>query len=294
MIGIFDSGFGGLAVFREIVRALPKYDYIYLGDNARAPYGDLSQDVIYQYTQQAVDYLFTHDCNLIILACNTVSAEALRKLQQEYLPFKYPGKNVLGIIRPLSEIAASTSKNKNIAVLGTQSTINSNAYQVELQEQDKNIQVIQQACPLLVSLVEDSQEKTESSQSVLHNYLAPLVGENFDTLILGCTHYSFFHDQIENFFKKRVKIIENGQSIAKKLTDYIKRHPAFGSRSASSLRPSGEVAQARGEFSTMPTGRQENAESKQRVFLTTGDSKKFDQAAKKFLGQTIISQKIKL
>ena len=139
MIGVFDSGLGGLAVFKEVTKALPNYDYIYLGDNARAPYGDLSQDIIYQYTQQAVDYLFAQGCSLIILACNTVSAEALRKLQQEYLPNKYPGKNVLGIIRPLSEIAATASVNKNIAVLGTQSTISSNAYQVELQEQDKKV-----------------------------------------------------------------------------------------------------------------------------------------------------------
>ena len=266
MIGVFDSGLGGLAVFKEVTKALPNYDYIYWGDNARAPYGDLSQDIIYQYTQQAVDYLFAQGCSLIILACNTVSAEALRKLQQEYLPNKYPGKNVLGIIRPLSEIAATASVNKNIAVLGTQSTISSNAYQVELQEQDKNIQVIQQACPLLVSLVEDSKEKTESSQSILFNYLAPLVGQDFDTLILGCTHYSFFHDQIENFFKKRVKIIENGQIIAEKLADYINRHPEFS----------------------------ETSTKQQKTFLTTGDSQKFDQAAEKFLGQKIQSQQIKL
>lgn len=266
MIGVFDSGFGGLAVFKEVTKALPGYDYIYLGDNARAPYGDLGQNVIYKYAQQAVDYLFAQGCSLIILACNTVSAEALRKLQQEYLPDKYPGKNVLGIIRPLSEIAASASANKNIAVLGTQSTVNSNAYQIELQEQDKNIQVTQQACPLLVSLVEESQEKTEASQSILFNYLAPLVGQDFDTLILGCTHYSFFHDQIENFFKKRVKIIENGQIIAEKLADYIKRHPEFSKIS----------------------------DKQQRIFLTTGDSQKFDQAAEKFLGQKIQSQQIKL
>jgi glutamate racemase len=267
MIGIFDSGFGGLAVFREIAKALPEFDYIYLGDNARAPYGHLSQDIIYDYTKQAIDYLFAKNCDLIILACNTVSAEALRKLQQEYLPAKYPGKNVLGIIRPLVEVAASKTSNKKIAILGTRSTIESNSYPKELQEQNPDIQVVQQACPLLAPLVEESQEDTAAAKIILENYLQPLKNQDFDTLILGCTHYSFFHDQIAAFFGQHVKIIENGSIIAAKLADYIKRHPEFAQ--PTEIEP-------------------------QRIFLTTDDNQKFDLAAKKFLGREIKSQKINL
>ena len=267
MIGLFDSGFGGLAVFREIEKALPEFDYIYLGDNARAPYGHLSQDIIYNYTKQAVDYLFSRNCNLIILACNTVSAEALRKLQQTYLLAKYPRKNVLGIIRPLVEIAAAKTRNKKIAVLGTRSTIESNSYPKELQVQDAKIQVIQQACPLLVPLVEESQEDTEAAKMILVNYLQRLKDKDFDTLILGCTHYSFFHQDIAKFFDYNVEIIENGSIIAEKLADYIKRHLEFVS-------PATQVPQ--------------------RIFLTTDDTQKFDQAAKKFLGREIKSQKINL
>ena len=128
MIGVFDSGFGGLTIFKNIESKLPNYDYIYLGDNARAPYGNHSQEVIYEYTRQAVDFLFKEGCSLIILACNTASAEALRKLQQDYLPKKYPGKNILGVIRPMAEVAASITKNKVIGVMGTRSTIESNSY----------------------------------------------------------------------------------------------------------------------------------------------------------------------
>jgi len=266
MIGIFDSGFGGLVVLGEVIKVLPNYDYVYLGDNARAPYGDLSQDVIYKYTKQAVDYLFSYGCSLIILACNTVSAEALRKLQQEYLPLKYPDKNILGIIRPLSEIAAKVSRNKKIVVLATNSTVNSHAYPIELQGQDNRIIVLQQACPLLVNLVEKSQEWTVEAKEILNNYLKLLDGKDFDTLILGCTHYSFFHDQIDGFFKKRIKIINNGKAVAQKLADYIKHHSEF-------VKTSG---------------------SKKTLFLTTGDSAVFDEKAKKFLGYNIKSNKIKL
>lgn len=146
MIGIFDSGYGGLTIFKSIEKKLPQYDYIYLGDNARAPYGDRSQKVIFHHSKQAVDYLFKRGCNLIIFACNTASAMALRKIQQDYLPGKYRGKNVLGVIRPLAEAVNDLSKNRIVAIMGTTSTIESNAYIHELANLDRNIKVFQQDC----------------------------------------------------------------------------------------------------------------------------------------------------
>lgn len=266
MIGIFDSGFGGLTIFKNIVKSLPNYDYIYLGDNARAPYGQLNQSVVYDYTKQAVDYLFAQGCQLIILACNTSSAEALRKIQQEYLPIKYPDKKVLGVIRPLVEQASQQTSNKKIAVLGTSSTIESGAYIRELKNQDPDIEIIQQACPLLVPLVEEGREQEDSTKIILHDYIKPLKKYNPDTVILGCTHYSWLQKLIQKNFGKDVLILDNGQVVAQKLAEYLQKHENL-------VRLSNEP---------------------QKIYLTTGDNKKFDKAAEKFLGQPIKSKKINL
>lgn len=269
MIGVFDSGFGGLSVLREIENVLPELDYIYLGDNARAPYGDKDQETIYQYTKEAVDYFFTNfEINLVILACNTASAEALRKLQQEYLPQAYPGKNVLGVIRPVVEVAAGASQKKKIVVLGTQATVDSGAYQQELFLQDKNIIVYQQACPLLVPLVEQSLENTPAASLILGDYLENLKQYDFDTLILGCTHYVFFQEQIKHFFQGEKKILDSAIIIASKLKDYLARHPEY-----------------------VLAGTQKKV---QKSFLTTGSKLTFDAATKKFLGREINSQHINL
>lgn len=266
MIGVFDSGFGGLTIFKEIQAKLPDYDYIYLGDNARAPYGHHTQSVIYEYTRQAVDYLFNQGCDLIILACNTASSEALRTLQQEYLPKKYPGKNVLGVVRPLAEAASQITKNNKVAVIGTVSTIESQAYIRELKTLNNKIEVYQQACPLLVPLVEESQESTPEAKSILHKYLESIHNQQLDVLILGCTHYGFFTEEISNYFGESVIILNSGEIVADKLVEYLQRHPEFNSQS------------------TNP----------QTVFLTTDDNLKFNKAATKYFGKEIKAKTIKL
>ena len=267
MIGIFDSGFGGLTIFKDIEAKLPNYNYIYLGDNARAPYGNNSQEVIYEYTRQAVDYLFAQNCKLIILACNTASAEALRKLQQEYVPQKYPGKNILGVIRPLAEEAVGITKNKVIGVMGTRSTIESKSYVKELQRLTKEIQVIQQACPLLVPLVEENWESHPETKMILKKYIVPLKDNRPDTIILACTHYGWLQSDIVRYFGKDIKVLDSGEIVARKLVDYLQRHPEYVS-----------PAKKRGK----------------RIFLTTDNHKKFALAAQKYLGRKIIAKTISL
>lgn len=266
MIGVFDSGYGGLSVFKEIEKKLPQYNYIYLGDNARAPYGDLSQDLIYQYSRQAVDYLFFQNCQLIIFACNTASAMALRKIQQEYLPDRYPNRNVLGVIRPLVEATLELDKKSKVGIMATASTVDSRAYVNEFLNLDKNISIWQQACPLLVPLIEASRENSPETDIVLTEYTKSLTNLELDALILGCTHYSWLHNKISNRFGPRVQIIDSGKIIADKLRDYINRHPHYDQPEA----------------------------SPQRIFLTTGDNYVFDRAADKFLGRQIKSLKINL
>ncbi|MBU1202511.1 glutamate racemase [Patescibacteria group bacterium] len=266
MIGVFDSGYGGLTIFKDIEKKLPQYDYIYLGDNARAPYGDKSQAVIFKYAKEAIDYLFSQGCSLIIFACNTASAMALRRIQQEYLPQKYPDKNVLGVIRPLAEAVGELSKNRKVAVMGTTSTIESKAYVHEFANLDPNIKVFQQACPLLVPLIEESREDQPETKMAVTEYVRPLKKENPDIVVLGCTHYGFLHDIIARNFGLEVKILDSGQVVADKLAEYLKRHSQYAKTS----------------------------KDPKRIFLTTNSSEKFNKAAEKFLGRKIESQTIKL
>jgi glutamate racemase len=227
-IGIFDSGFGGLDIFRHIEKKLPKYDFIYLGDNARTPYGSRSQETIYQYVTEAVDFLFDNGCQLIILACNTASAEALRKIQQEYLIKKYPDRRVLGVVIPAIEEALEKTRNKKVGVIGTESTVRSNAFSNELAKKDSKIKVFQKACPLLVPIVESDEKDEKLINLALQNYLKPLVVKNIDTLVLGCTHYGILKKNIEKVLKKsgkKISIVSEGEIVAKKLTDYLGRHP---------------------------------------------------------------------
>lgn len=225
-IGVFDSGFGGLTILRGLVRALPEYSYIYLGDTARTPYGSRSQDVIYEFTKQAVDFLFEKNCDLIILACNTASSEALRRIQQEYLPKNYPGKNVLGVIIPAAEIAAHKTQNKRVGVIATEQTVNSKAFIRELHKLDPTIQVFQNACPLLVPLIETGEHESTITDLTLKKYLAPLEKKKIDTLILGCTHYGILERKIKKIAGKNITLISETAVIGKKLRDYLKRHPA--------------------------------------------------------------------
>jgi len=226
MIGIFDSGLGGLIAFKKIKKLLPDYSYIYLGDTARSPYGSRSQKAVYEFTEKAVDFLFKKGCKLIIIACNTASSEALRKLQQEYLPvkFKKGNQNVLGVIRPLAEEAVEISKTKRIGVVGTRATINSNVYEKELKKLDSKVKVFQLACPLLVPLIEEGWHKKPEAKRILKKYLWHLKNKNIDTLILGCTHYPILIKDFQRIMGQQVQVLDSSQIIAEKLKDYLFRH----------------------------------------------------------------------
>lgn len=231
MIAIFDSGYGGLTVLKPIMELLPQYDYLYLGDNARAPYGIHSQETITQFSAQAVDYLFDRGAVLIIFACNTASAAALPEIQEEYLVSKkITDKKVLGVLIPVAEKAAAVSKKKRVGVVGTKATVYSDAYLNELQKIDSNISVISKACPLLVPLIEEDWHTKPEAVSILKKYLRPLKDHNIDTLILGCTHYPFMLNDFKRIMGKKVQILTSGEITAQSLKDYLERHPEIESR----------------------------------------------------------------
>jgi len=230
MIGIFDSGLGGLTVFKEIARKLPGYRLLYLGDTARAPYGNRSQELIYQFTEQAIDYLFKQGCELIIIACNTASAEALRKIQQEYLPKVYPDKRVLGVIRPLAEAAAAATKTGRIGVVGTRATIVSGAYERELRAQKPGLKVFGNACPLLVPLIEEGMTRRGETAKYVRHCVRPLKQQKIDTLILGCTHYPILAKQFQAAAGRNIKVLDAAGIVAEKLAAYLARHPEIESK----------------------------------------------------------------
>jgi glutamate racemase len=230
MIGVFDSGFGGLAVLREILQVLPEYDYLYLGDNARIPYGTRSDRVVQRFTEQAVDYLFRQGCQLIVLACHTASARALRSIQQRYLPEHYPMRRVLGVLIPTVEEALARSKSKRIGVIATEGTVTSLSFQLELQKLDPAVEVVQQACPLLVPLIESGEQDWEGTTMILRRYLTPFQNGRVDTLILGCTHYSILKEKVRSLIGNGQQLICSGQVTAAKLVDYLQRHPGLESR----------------------------------------------------------------
>jgi len=224
-IGVFDSGFGGLNIMKEIVLKLPKYNYIYLADTARAPYGSRSKETVYSFTKQAVEFLFKQDCQLIILACNTASALALRKIQKEYLPRYYPGKRVLGVIIPVAEEATGDIFNNRIGVMATEATVRSESFVKELKKINPKAKVFQKACPLLVPIVEAGEDKDEILKIALKNYLFYLTKKDINALILGCTHYGLLEKNIKNFLTKDIKIFNEGKIVADKLEKYLLNHP---------------------------------------------------------------------
>ncbi len=223
-IGVFDSGLGGLTIFRELITKLPQYNYMYLGDNARVPYGGKSEKLIYQYTLEAVEFLFQKNCLLVILGCNTATVIALRKIQQEYLPHHYPDRRVLGVIRPTVESVVESGL-KKVGVIGTHATVISKSFVKELQKFDDSIRVIQQACPLLVPIIEEGETDWEGLDLILKKYLKPLQETHIDGLILGCTHYGLIDDKIRKLVGSKVAIISEGKVTAEKLKDYLGRHP---------------------------------------------------------------------
>lgn len=226
-IGVFDSGYGGLTILSELQKHLPQYDYLYLGDNSRAPYGSRSFDVIYQFTLQAVEYLFSRGCNLVILACNTASAKALRTIQQRDLPRIAPDKRVLGVIRPTAEIVGEISKTNNVGVLGTIGTIQSSSYTLEIKKLFPYVVVAEQACPMWVPIIENLEIDNPGTDFFVKEYLDALLEKNdkIDTIILACTHYPLLISKIRKFLPSHIQIISQGEYVAKSLKDYLIRHP---------------------------------------------------------------------
>ncbi|HUD11939.1 MAG TPA: glutamate racemase [Candidatus Saccharimonadia bacterium] len=220
-IGVFDSGLGGLLIAHSLMKALPQYDYVYFGDTAHVPYGDRSTEEVYEFTRDAVDYLLGIDCGLVILACNTASADALRRIQQEYLPEHYPNRRVLGVLIPAAEEAVAATPNRHIGVLATTGTVSSGAFNRELHKLDKRILVTSQPAPRLVPLVEQNQ--IEQADTLLDEYLGPLRG--MDTLLLGCTHYPYMKDLIRQKVGSGVSVICQDEIMPAKLAGYLTRHP---------------------------------------------------------------------
>lgn len=222
-IGIFDSGLGGLSILRDIAAVLPQYNYIYLGDNARVPYGNRSSDTIYEFTLQAVDYLFNHDCQLIIIACNTASAGALHRIQQEYLPKNFPRRRVLGVIRPTVEYVIQ-QKYEKVGIIGTRATIKSESYIHELNKFASKIKVFQSPAPLLVPVIEENKGRGELLKILLDEYLRPLIAEKVQALLLACTHYGIIAHHIQNYLGNDIKVINQGPIVGQSLKIYLERN----------------------------------------------------------------------
>ncbi|MBP3303631.1 MAG: glutamate racemase [Muribaculaceae bacterium] len=231
-IGVFDSGYGGLTILKEIRKALPEYDYIYLGDNARAPYGTRSFDVVYEFTLQAVRDLFARGCELVILACNTASAKALRSIQQKDLPAIGPDKRVLGVIIPTVEALGKVSENGNIGVLGTPGTVSSGTYEIEIAKFLPSFRTVSVACPMWVPLVENKEYDSPGADYFVNKYVEQLFAEEpeTDTIVLACTHYPLLLKKIEKCVADRARIITQGGLVASSLADYMKRHPEMDAR----------------------------------------------------------------
>lgn len=263
-IGVFDSGFGGLTILRGIVKALPEYDYIYLGDNARVPYGSRSPDVVYAFTLQAVEFLFGQGCDLVILACNTASADALRRIQKEYLSKGHPNKRVLGVLIPAAEEAAAVTKNGRVGVIATEGTVASGAFPREIGKIERSVLVFQNACPLLVPIIESGEHDSVVVDIMLEKYLAPLNKRTVDTLILGCTHYGILEKKIRKSIGAKVSIVSEAHVVPKKLKAYLKRHP--------------EIERKLGR-------------KKKRLFYSTDPTDKFNRFGSRFFGAPIRAKK---
>lgn len=231
-IGIFDSGYGGLTILSDIREKLPQYDYLYLGDNARAPYGTRSFDVVYEFTLQAVKELFNRGCELVILACNTASAKALRTIQQNDLPLLAPNRRVLGVIRPSTEIIGELSKTNAVGILATNGTVKSDSYRIEIQKFSPQSKVYQQACPMWVPLIENNEHETSMGRDFIRRDVESLLEQNgeIDTLVLGCTHYPVLKEYIESIVPDTITVVAQGKIVADSLEKYLVRHPEIASR----------------------------------------------------------------
>lgn len=270
-IGVFDSGYGGLTVFKSLVKALPDYDFLYLGDNARNPYGTRSFNVVYNYTLEAVKYLFKQNCPLIIIACNTASAKALRNIQQLDLPNLAPDNRVLGVIRPSVERVSEITHNGRVGVLATSGTVISESYPIELEKwsEGKVISTVQESCPMWVPLVENNEMDSDGAKYFVQKNIKNIFNKDpqLDTLVLGCTHYPLLLPLIEKYVLENVNILVQGEIVTEKLMDYLQRHPEIDKRISKNARLQ---------------------------FQTTEASETFEAKASLFLGRTIQAKTIHL
>lgn len=226
-IGVFDSGYGGLTVLRQIQQQMPEYDYLYLGDNARAPYGTRSFEVVYEFTLQAVQRLFSMGCHLVILACNTASAKALRTIQQHDLPQIDPTRRVLGVIRPTAESIGQITRTRHIGIMATPGTIRSHTYELEIAKLHPDIKVTGQACPMWVPIIENMEFQSEGADYFVQKYINQLLENDpdIDAIILGCTHYPLLYDKIRHYTPDHIQLISQGEYVATSLCNYLERHP---------------------------------------------------------------------
>jgi glutamate racemase len=268
-IGIFDSGFGGLTVLKEIKNKIPQYDYLYLGDNARAPYGSRSFETVYEYTLECVNHLFSMGCELVILACNTASAKALRTIQQKDLPKLDPKKRVLGVIRPTTEIVGNFSKTGHVGILGTMGTVSSNSYPVEIEKFFQNLNVYQEACPMWVPLIENNEHDNAGADFFIKKHAERLMNQQpaIDAIILGCTHYPLIANKIKQHLPQSVQLLSQGAIVAASLANYLQRHPEI----------------------------EKNCSKGQSLaFYTTDLPETFDKAATLFFGEAVYSKHLAL
>jgi glutamate racemase len=268
-IGVFDSGYGGLTVLAAFRDRFPAYDFLYLGDNARAPYGTRSFDVVYEYTLEAVEELFSRGCHLVILACNTASAKALRTIQQKDLHRIAPEKRVLGVIRPSAEEIGTLSNSKHVGILATEGTVRSNSYVLELSKFSPEITVHQQACPMWVPLIENNRHSSAAGKQFIQEDLAKLLTSDpsIDVILLGCTHYPILQDFLQELVGEAIQVVAQGGIVADKLADYLQRHPEIDSK----CQKNGAVE-----------------------FLTSENSETFDANVKQFIGWDVHAEHVQL
>ena len=264
-IGIFDSGFGGLTVFKSIYKQLPLYDYVYLGDTARAPYGNRTFQSIHEYTWECVQWLFQQDCELVVLACNTASAKALRTIQQNDLKHYGTTKRVLGVIRPTAEVIGNFTLTKSIGVLGTKGTVASGSYQIEIARFFSEVNVYQQACPLWVPLIENGELDNPGTDYFIKKYLDQLIAQSpdIDTILLACTHYPLLAGKINTFLQGKIKVVSQGDIVAESLAGYLSRHTDM-------------------EFTL-------SRNNTQQFYTTSDDTQDFDHYARLFFGAPVQS-----
>lgn len=268
-IGVFDSGYGGLTVLKEFIKKLPQYDYLYLGDNARAPYGTRSFETVYEYTLQCVKELFRRDCRLVILACNTASAKALRTIQQRDLPGMDPSLRVLGVIRPTTELVGKLTKTNKVGVFATRGTVASQSYVVEINRFFPGVEVFQEACPMWVPLVENNEHHSAGADYFIEKHISNLLSAQpaIDTILLGCTHYPLLAGKIREHVPEGIRIVSQGEIVAASLESYLARHP--------------EIERYCSRNGT-------------RTYLTTGDTGDFNSHAGTFLGENVFSKQVSI